>query len=44
MVKTCKICGRKFISKEGIYNTEQYMDNICEECADKIIMTSDDTN
>lgn len=43
MIKTCKICGKKYYSKENEYNTNQYMDNMCEECADGIIITSDNT-
>jgi hypothetical protein len=44
MIKECKICKRKYYSKENEYNTIQYMDNMCEECADNIIRTSDGTS
>jgi hypothetical protein len=43
MIKTCKICNKKYHSIENEYITNQDMDNICLKCAEGIIRTSDNT-
>jgi hypothetical protein len=44
MLKTCKICGRKYVCPNNEYLTDAYLDGLCSECAEKFIKISDNTN